>query len=293
MLKPSTVLSGLDPALDGLSPVFVTAGADPRRSPGLDLPPGSIARYASGSTVWYLVKVTSTATDWVDMRQGRRDMRSVMSSIAGMRMGVAEVQTSFENFYFGSMDIGGVSTGAGGTGANFGTRAEQGGVWRATTGTDAGGIAYVYTGHCMSGTVVNKWHLACRAKLVTALAATTKFTACGLADGSYREVSLGAYGTSVFGGHATRFVCCYDGAAGPAASQLGLSSVAVDQNWHTFELWSNGSAISFSVDGETPVQTAATNTATYRSLYFGITHNSLVADTFDIDWLSVSMAGAV
>lgn len=53
---------GITPPLDGRTPVFVEVGADPSVSPGVDLPPGSIA-LRGGSTYYW--KVDTGATDWV------------------------------------------------------------------------------------------------------------------------------------------------------------------------------------------------------------------------------------
>jgi hypothetical protein len=49
------------PLLDGITPVFVCAGSDPRNSPGLDLPPGSICFV--GGLGWF-EKIDTAATDW-------------------------------------------------------------------------------------------------------------------------------------------------------------------------------------------------------------------------------------
>lgn len=53
--------AGALPWLDGSTPVFVEVGADPSSGSGLDLPPGSVARFGSS---WYW-KFDTAATDWI------------------------------------------------------------------------------------------------------------------------------------------------------------------------------------------------------------------------------------
>lgn len=55
------------PQLDGVTPVFLLFGADPRSAPGFDAPIGSIGR-VNAST--YLLKVTTAATGWAPIAAG-------------------------------------------------------------------------------------------------------------------------------------------------------------------------------------------------------------------------------
>jgi hypothetical protein len=52
---------GADPPLDGQTPVYEPTGADPRVTPGLDRPPGSIARFGVSTYLW---KTGTAATQW-------------------------------------------------------------------------------------------------------------------------------------------------------------------------------------------------------------------------------------
>lgn len=51
---------GVNPPLDGITPVFMLTGADPSLAPGLDLPPGSISRFGAD----YYWKFGLDPTDW-------------------------------------------------------------------------------------------------------------------------------------------------------------------------------------------------------------------------------------
>lgn len=217
-----------------------------------------------------------------------------ISARAASFFGGGDIQTFVENFEGASVQGFLLLTAAGGAGASFGVRSVYGGVWRGTTGVTNGGIFYMYSAHIVQSTVASKWYMAARLKLINPIDAVTKLTVLGLADGSSREISLGAYGSSITGGSATKWVCCYDGAAGPAAAQIGISTRSIDTtNWHTFELWSDGTSIFFSVDSETPVKTTAANTAAGRGIYHGCTHstggNNYIAD---IDWFALCFPNA-
>lgn len=218
---------------------------------------------------------------------------SYLEAMAAARLGVSRMQGSVEHFLSSSHAVGGFGNGAGGTGASIGARGIQGGVWRLSGGTDGGGISYIYySGVQMATSVTSKWHLYARAAMVTAPQANTKASILALANGASRDITLGVYGSSITGGSATKFTACHDGASGPAAARVGISTVSIDTGWHEFEMWSDGTKVRISVDKEAPILTTATNTADVRQLYCGVTGNTGGTDIFDIDVLAIHMPEA-
>jgi len=54
----------------------------------------------------------------------------------------------------------------------------------------------------------------------------------------------------------------------------GISTVPFDNNWHTYEGWSNGTTMSFAIDGTTFASTAATNIGTNPQTLAAVASNS-------------------
>lgn len=146
------------------------------------------------------------------------------------------------------------SLGVSGTGvATSATAGFKGGIYELATGTTAASTARLTRGNRTVGNcATDKWYIASRMQVQTAITAQSKAYV-----GIWNTASTASIGIGVFGnGGTTNFMVQTDGIEAGTFKDLG---VAIDTNYHIFEIWSTGAdnKVYARVDGGTTQSTVA------------------------------------
>jgi len=152
----------------------------------------------------------------------------------------------------------------GGTGSTNMNTTARGGVITMTSGATAGGTAQMKphggTASHVSNPAGTRWYYMARAAVTTAIDAQTTANFGILNNGGNPNALIGVFGsvsTVNFTGHVVT--------NGGVTTNVTTVGVAIDTNYHTFEIWCDTVNVTFAVDGtqlgSTPVANIGTNSA--------------------------------
>lgn len=166
---------------------------------------------------------------------------------------------------------------------------------------ESGGVAQLSTGATAASVIVNRkdgasikridqnaWYLAVRIKLTTAVTANTKLYSGMIDMAGTKTVAPGFFGAL----SATNFVVQYDG---NEAGSILNTGVAVDTNWHIFEVYTNIASLTtirmrFDSGSEVSAVMSAAPTQSmmlYRAAYNG---GDAVNRAIRTDWMAATVA---
>jgi hypothetical protein len=161
-----------------------------------------------------------------------------------------------------------------GTGNSHLSQVDMAGVLILDSGATAVGVSQIGpAGAAGESVVANQqtglWYFYMRAAIVTALdsvaVVTGGLSSTGLSGPMARIGGNGAVSTGFFSGVTTN--------AGNAQVGSAITTVALDTNYHDFEMWNNGTTLTFAVDGITAT-TPSTNAASAPGGVLVIAFNS-------------------